>query len=76
MVFRFSNKGGEGGYRFFCQNEEDDDKQRGDFLQLNNFMIYPVEFYINPNESQELFVCFIPKKSGIIEEKVIIACDN
>jgi hypothetical protein len=39
-------------------------------------MIYPVEFYLNPKESQELFVCFIPKKAGIIEENVIIACDN
>ena len=76
MVFRFSNKGGEGGYRFFCHNEEDDAKQRGDFLQLTHFMIYPVEFYIHPKESQEIFVCFIPKKAGIIQEKVIIACDN
>ena len=39
-------------------------------------MIYPVEFYIHPKESQEIFVCFIPKKAGIISEKVIIACDN
>ena len=39
-------------------------------------MIYPVEFYIHPKESQEIFVCFIPKKSGVIKEKVIIACDN
>jgi len=39
-------------------------------------MIYPVEFYINPKENQELFVCFIPKQAGIIEEKVIMACDN
>lgn len=26
MVFRVKNKGGEAGFKFFCENEEDDAK--------------------------------------------------
>lgn len=76
MKFRFKNTGGEAGFKFFCENEEDDANQNEETLRLQNFLIYPREFFINKGETMELYVCFLPKSEGIIQEKVILACDN
>jgi len=76
MAFQFSNKAGEASYKFFCEREEDDKLQSGDTLKLENFTIYPSEFSIGKGEKLELFVCFTPQREGLIEEKVILACDN
>lgn len=76
MVFQFTNKGGEGGFKFFCEREEDDRHQKGDILRLNNFTVYPSEFYIGKGQTMELFVVFTPQQEGVITEKVVLACDN
>lgn len=76
MVFRVTNKGGDGGFKFFCEREEDDLKQSGETIKLNNFTIFPVEFYIQKNQTQEIFVNFKPFEEGIIQENVLLACDN
>lgn len=36
MVFQFTNKGGEGGFKFFCESEEDDQHQQGEVLKVFN----------------------------------------
>ena len=37
MVFRVINKGGEAGFRFFCENEVDDEKQVEDMIKVINY---------------------------------------
>lgn len=45
-LFRIHNKGGEAGFKFFCEKEEDDQKQQNEALQLKYFTVYPSEFFI------------------------------
>ena len=54
MIYRVTNKGGEAGFKFFKEQENDDDypnEHEQDILKLNNFTIYPVEFFIQKNET-------------------------
>lgn len=76
MVFRVQNKGGEGGFKFFCEHEEDDLKQSGDVIKLQNFTICPSEFFIQKGEIVEVYVSYTPVQEGATTEKVILACDN
>ena len=76
MVFRTTNKGGDGGFKFFCEREEDDLKQTGETIKLNNFTIFPAEFYVQKNQTHEIFVNFQPLKEGILQENILLACDN
>lgn len=76
MVFRTINKGGDGGFKFFCEREEDDLKQTGETIKLTNFTIFPTEFYVQKNQTHEIFVNFQPTKEGILQENVLLACDN
>jgi len=76
MVFRTINKGGDGGFKFFCEKEEDDLKQTTEVIKLTNFTIFPAEFYVQKNQTHEIFINFQPTKEGILEEKVLLACDN
>ena len=43
---------------------------------MENFTVYPSEFSIAKGQKIDLYVCFTPKREGLIEEKVILACDN
>lgn len=72
-VFRVTNTGGEAGYRFFKQNEE---PVQSDYIQFENFIISPVEFFLQKGESQEIQVVFRPDREGRIENEVILGCDN
>ena len=76
MVFRTINKGGDGGFKFFCEKEEDDLKQTGDSIKLTNFTVFPAEFYVQKNQTQEIFINFQPSQEGILQENVLLACDN
>ncbi|KRX10489.1 hypothetical protein PPERSA_08791 [Pseudocohnilembus persalinus] len=77
VVFRVRNSGGEAGFKFFCENEEDDAKQiDGEVLQLKNFQIFPSEFFIEKNKEIEIYVTFFPKQEGTATENVLLACDN
>ena len=76
MVFRTINKGGDGGFKFFCEKEEDDSKQTGETIKLTNFTIFPAEFYAQKNQTHEIFINFQPIKEGILQENVLLACDN
>ena len=52
MIYRITNKGGEAGFKFFKENdEEEQNEQEQDILKLNNFTIYPVEFFIQKGET-------------------------
>ncbi|KAL4510071.1 hypothetical protein ABPG72_010264 [Tetrahymena utriculariae] len=76
IVFKIVNKGGEAGFKFFSEDSSQDAKQIGDTLQTECFTIYPSEFYIQKNEIIDICVTFTPKKEGVTQEKVILACDN
>jgi hypothetical protein len=64
MVYRVTNRGGDAGFRFFAENENQG-SQEEDMLKLNNFTIYPAEFFIQKNETVEIFLQYFPTREGV-----------
>lgn len=47
MAFRCVNNGGDGGFKFFCEKDEDDSKQTdADTIRIGSFTLTPSEFYL------------------------------
>lgn len=77
MVFRATNVGGDGGFKFFCERDEDDRKQQeADTIKLGPFTLFPSEFYLYSGNAIDIFVSFNPTEEGLSEENLILACDN
>lgn len=48
MAFRCVNSGGDGGFKFFCERDEDDSKQTdAELIRLGSFTVSPSEFYLH-----------------------------
>jgi hypothetical protein len=77
MVFRCTNTGGDGGFKFFCERDEDDSAQdEPDTIKLGPFTLYPSEFYLYSGNALDIFVSFNPTEEGLAQENLILACDN
>lgn len=77
MAFRCVNNGGDGGFKFFCDKDEDDLKQTDlDTIKIGPFTLTPSEFYLYSGTAIDIYVSFNPFKEGDSEEKLILACDN
>jgi len=77
MAFRCVNTGGDGGFKFFCEKDEDDSKQTdADTIRIGSFTLTPSEFYLYSGTAQDIYVTFNPEKEGKLEENLILACDN
>ncbi|EGR30726.1 hypothetical protein IMG5_124930 [Ichthyophthirius multifiliis] len=74
-VFRIQNRGGESGFKFFLENE-DEENNYNNCLKATSFSLYPCEFFLSKNEEMQINVTFCPKQEGHIQEKIILACDN
>lgn len=47
MAFRCVNTGGDGGFKFFCEKDEDDQKQTdAENIRIGSFTLNPSEFYL------------------------------
>lgn len=77
MVFRCTNTGGDGGFKFFCERDEDDSRQEeADTIKLGPYTLFPSEFYLYSGNALDIFVSFNPTEEGLAEENLILACDN
>lgn len=77
MAFRCVNNGGDGGFKFFCDKDEDDLKQTDiDTIKIGSFTLTPSEFYLYSGSAIDIYVSFTPDREGLLEEKLILACDN
>jgi hypothetical protein len=77
MAFRIMNKGGKGGFKFFCERDEDDARQQEQFvIKLNSFTLAPSEFFLQKNQAIDIIVAFQPEREGELIENLILACDN
>ena len=77
MAFRCVNTGGDGGFKFFCEKDEDDSKQTDtDTIRIGSFTLTPSEFYLYSGSALDVYVSFNPEKEGKLEENLILACDN
>ena len=77
MAFRCHNLGGDGGFKFFCERDEDDQKQtEADSIKLGSFTLSPSEFYLYSGSAIDIYVSFNPEREGLLEENLILACDN
>lgn len=77
MAFRCVNTGGDGGFKFFCEKDEDDQKQPdADTIRLGSFTLTPSEFYLYSGSAIDIYVSFNPEREGKLEENLILACDN
>ena len=82
MVFRCTNTGGDAGFKFFCERDEDDLAQViPDTIRLGPFTVIPQEFYLTRNAAIDIFVSYSPWPQvetdlGPVEENLILACDN
>lgn len=77
MAFRCVNTGGDGGFKFFCDKDEDDLKQTdAESIKIGSFTIHPAEFYLCSGNATDIYVTFQPEREGYLEEKLILACDN
>ena len=74
---RCVNNGGDGGFKFFCEKDEDDSKQTdADTIRIGSFTLTPSEFYLYSGSAIDIYVSFNPEKEGKLEENLILACDN
>ena len=77
MAFRCVNSGGDGGFKFFCEKDEDDSKQTdADTIRIGSFTLTPSEFYLYQGSAIDIYVSFNPESEGKLEENLILACDN
>ena len=77
MAFRCVNQGGDGGFKFFCDKDEDDLKQTdAESIRIGSFTLNPAEFYLYSGNAIDIYVTFQPEREGYLEEKLILACDN
>jgi len=77
MAFRCCNTGGNGGFKFFCEKDEDDSRQQDpDTIKIGSFSLNPSEFYLYSGAAIDVYVSFNPEREGKLEENLILACDN
>ena len=77
MAFRCVNNGGDGGFKFFCERDEDDSKQTdADTIKIGSFTLTPSEFYLYAGNAIDIYVSFAPEAEGELSENLILACDN
>jgi hypothetical protein len=77
MAFRCQNTGGDGGFKFFCEKDEDDSRQvDADSIKIGNFSLSPSEFYLYSGSAIDVYVSFSPELEGQLQENLILACDN
>lgn len=77
MVFRCHNQGGDGGFKFFCERDEDDQNQPDpEQIYIGPFVLHPSEFYIYSGKAIDIYVSFTPNQEGQKSENLILACDN
>ena len=59
MAFRCVNTGGDGGFKFFCDRDEDDLKQTdSDAIRIGSFTLNPSEFYLYSGSAIDVYVTF------------------
>lgn len=67
MAFRCVNNGGDGGFKFFCERDEDDNRQTEDSsIKIGSFTITPSEFYLYAGTAQDIYVSFNPESEGLL----------
>lgn len=77
MAFRCVNNGGDGGFKFFCERDEDDSRQTEEAsIRIGSFNITPSEFYLYAGNAIDVYVSFNPESEGQLQENLILACDN
>jgi len=65
MAFRCVNNGGDGGFKFFCERDEDDNRQTEDAaIRIGSFTITPSEFYLYSGNAIDVYVSFNPESEG------------
>jgi hypothetical protein len=65
MAFRCVNNGGDGGFKFFCERDEDDNRQTEDAtIRIGSFSITPSEFYLYAGNAIDVYVSFNPECEG------------
>lgn len=65
MAFRCVNTGGDGGFKFFCERDEDDSKQTDpDTIRIGSFTLSPSEFYLFSGNAIDIYVSFSPEREG------------
>lgn len=75
-VFRCQNLGGSAGFKFFHLDENNDPEPGDEILVSGPFTIFPLQFYLATGQFVDVYVCFQPTSGGLVENKVILACDN
>jgi hypothetical protein len=77
MAFRCVNTGGDGGFKFFCERDEDDSRQNdSETIRIGSYTLTPSEFYLYSGNAIDVYVSFAPESEGKLEENLILACDN
>ena len=65
MAFRCVNTGGDGGFKFFCEKDEDDSRQTDpDTIRIGAFTLTPSEFYLYSGNAIDIYVSFAPDSEG------------
>ena len=65
MAFRCVNNGGDGGFKFFCERDEDDSRQTDpDTIRIGAFTLSPSEFYLYQGNAIDIYVSFSPDREG------------
>ena len=66
MVFRCMNTGGDGGFKFFCEKDEDDSMQNEpETIKIGPFTLVPSEFYLYSGNAIDIYVTFSPGENDV-----------
>ena len=77
MAFRCVNTGGDGGFKFFCERDEDDFRQTdSETIRIGSFTLTPAEFYLYSGNAIDVYVSYAPELEGQQDTNLILACDN
>jgi hypothetical protein len=77
MAFRCLNTGGDGGFKFFCERDEDDQMQTDpNTIRIGAFSLTPSQFYLHAGAAIDIYVSFTPTEEGQTSQNLILACDN
>ena len=77
MAFRCQNTGGDGGFKFFCERDEDDQRQNEpNTIRVGAFTLTPSQFYLHAGNAIDVYVSFTPTQEGQTTQNLILACDN
>ncbi|MCQ2816949.1 MAG: hypothetical protein MJ252_06765 [archaeon] len=77
--FACKNNGGDGHFKFYIDDDENQETENGNFNELLNvgpFTVFPQEFYLYKGMTQNISINFSPETEGVVTRNIHLLCEN